>query len=126
MSRRACGFGRCNIANGCATRGGDGKVVSTCSNALEKLGETFGLKTLLLEGGGRINGSFLKAGLIDEISLLVFPGIDGLSGMPTILEYAGGEDEQPAAGQTLRHLATETLEGGMVWLHYRVEKATFL
>ena len=90
--------------------------------ALEELGKAFGLKTLLLEGGGRINGSFLKAGLIDEISLLVYPGIDGLSGMPTIFEYAGGEDEQPAVGQTLRHIATETLEGGMVWLRYRVEK----
>ena len=56
------------------------------------------------------------------ISLLVYPGIDGLSGMPTIFEYAGGEDEQPAGDQTVRHIATETLEGGMVWLHYRVEK----
>jgi riboflavin biosynthesis pyrimidine reductase len=90
-------------------------------SALEILGETFGLKTLLLEGGARINGSFLKAGLIDEISLLIYPGIDGLAGVPTIFEYAGGEDEQPAAGQSLRHLATETLEGGMVWLYYRVE-----
>jgi riboflavin biosynthesis pyrimidine reductase len=53
---------------------------------LETLGKAFGLKILLLEGGGRINGSFLKAGLIDEISLLAFPGIDGLSGMPTIFE----------------------------------------
>ena len=95
---------------------------SDLSGALEELGKAFGLKTLLLEGGGRINGSFLKSGLIDEISLLVYPGIDGLSGIPTIFEYAGGEDEQPAGGQTVRHIATETLEGGMVWLHYRVEK----
>ena len=95
---------------------------SDLSGALEELGKAFGLKILLLEGGGRINGSFLKAGLIDEISLLVYPGIDGLSGMPTIFEYAGGEDEQPAGDQTVRHIATETLEGGMVWLHYRVEK----
>ena len=77
---------------------------------MEELGKAFRLKTLLLEGGGRINGSFLKAGLIDEISLLVYPGIDGLSGMPTIFEHAGGEDGQPAVGQTLRHIATETLE----------------
>jgi riboflavin biosynthesis pyrimidine reductase len=76
----------------------------------------------LLEGGGRINGSFLKAGLIDEISLLVYPGIDGLTGVPTVFEYAGGEDEQPAADQSLRNLATETLDGGRVWLRYRVEK----
>ena len=90
--------------------------------ALQTLGKTFGLKTLLLEGGGRINGAFLKAGLIDEISLLIYPGIDGLAGVSTIFEYIGSEDEQPAAGQSLRHVTTETLNGGMVWLRYRVEK----
>jgi riboflavin biosynthesis pyrimidine reductase len=90
--------------------------------ALQTLGKTFGLETLLLEGGGRINGAFLKAGLIDEISLLVYPGIDGLAGVPTIFEYIGSEDEQPAASQSLRHISIETLEGGMVWLRYRVEK----
>jgi hypothetical protein len=52
----------------------------------------------------------------------VYPGIDGLTGVPTIFEHAGTEDEQPATGQSLRHLTTETLEGGMVWLRYRIEK----
>ncbi|MDP0499899.1 MAG: dihydrofolate reductase family protein [Verrucomicrobiota bacterium JB022] len=92
--------------------------------ALECLRETFGLKTLLLQGGGVINGAFLKAGLIDEISVLIYPGIDGLAGMPGIFEYLGAKDDLPAAGKALRHLATETLEGGVVWLHYRVEDAT--
>jgi 5-amino-6-(5-phosphoribosylamino)uracil reductase len=90
--------------------------------AMTSLGEEFGLKKLLLEGGGRINGSFLKAGLIDEISLLVYPGIDGLAGIPSVFEFVGQPGEKPAAGRTLRHLATETLEGGIVWLHYRLEE----
>jgi 5-amino-6-(5-phosphoribosylamino)uracil reductase len=90
--------------------------------ALEELSRAFQIDTLLLEGGGKINGAFLKAGLIDEISLLVYPGIDGLAGIPTIFDFVGGEEEQPAAGQSLRHISTETLEGGMVWLRYRVEK----
>nr|WP_256369874.1 dihydrofolate reductase family protein [Microvirga sp. KLBC 81] len=89
--------------------------------AIETLAESFGVKTLLLEGGGTINGAFLKAGLIDEISVLMYPGIDGLAGVPSIFEYSGEVREKPAAGQSLRHLTTETLEGGMVWLHYRVE-----
>jgi riboflavin biosynthesis pyrimidine reductase len=79
-------------------------------------------RTLLLEGGGRINGAFLKEGLIDEISLLVYPAIDGLAGVASIFEFIGRIDEQPAAGQSLRHISTETLEGGVVWLRYRVEK----
>ena len=41
--------------------------------ALEKLGARFGVRTLMLEGGGGINGSFLRDGLIDEVSLLVAP-----------------------------------------------------
>lgn len=91
-------------------------------SAMSILGETFGIKTLLLEGGGITNGMFLKAGLIDEISLLVYPGIDGLAGIPTIFEYLGRPDELPAAGQSLRHLNTETLKGGTVWIHYGIER----
>jgi len=91
--------------------------------ALDTLGETFGVRTLLLEGGGIINGAFLKAGLIDEISLLICPAIDGLSGVPSVFEYLGTPGEKPAAGHALRHLGTETLEGGTVWLRYRVEAA---
>ncbi len=88
--------------------------------AMDTLGDTFGTKTLLLEGGGLINGAFLKAGLIDEISLLVYPGIDGLAGVPSIFEYAGAPGEKPAEGQSLKHFHTETLEDGMVWLRYHI------
>ena len=40
---------------------------------LEKLRLKFGIKVLLLEGGSLINGSFMKAGVIDEISLVQCP-----------------------------------------------------
>jgi hypothetical protein len=53
----------------------------------------------------------------------MYPGIDGLAGVPSIFEYSGAEGDRPAAGRSLRHLATETLDGGMVWLHYRVDTA---
>jgi 5-amino-6-(5-phosphoribosylamino)uracil reductase len=91
--------------------------------AMEVLGDAFGIKTILLEGGGITNGTFLKAGLIDEISLLVYPGIDGLAGVPSIFEFLGAADDRPAAGKALRHFGTETLEGGVVWLRYKVEAA---
>lgn len=91
--------------------------------ALNTLASEFNVRTLLLEGGGLINGTFLKAGLIDELSLLIYPGIDGLSGVSSIVEYIGKPDELPGAGQSLQHVHTETLEGGVVWLRYRFERA---
>lgn len=100
--------------------GPDGRDLS---RAMDALGQAFGVETLLLEGGAAINGAFLKAGLIDEISVLIQPAIDGLAGVESIFEYHGGADERPGAGQSLRHVSTETLEGGVVWLRYGVEKA---
>ncbi|MEW5713517.1 dihydrofolate reductase family protein [Pseudomonas sp. SB113] len=96
-----------------------------CENlehAIAMLGLQFGLKMLLLEGGGVINGTFLKSGLIDEISLLIYPGIDGLSGIPSIFEYHGKEDERPGSGQTLRHISTQSINDGFIWARYLVEK----
>lgn len=96
-----------------------------CENleqAIAMLGVQFGLKNLLLEGGGVINGIFLKSGLIDEISLLIYPGIDGLSGVPSIFEYHGQADECPASSQSLRHISTQTIEDGFIWARYLVEK----
>ena len=45
--------------------------------ALEKIGARFGVRTLMLEGGGRINGAMLRAGLIDEVSPLIAPVAGG-------------------------------------------------
>jgi riboflavin biosynthesis pyrimidine reductase len=100
--------------------GRDGRDLA---KAMDALGETFGIAILLLEGGAGINGAFLKAGLIDEISVLIQPAVDGLAAVESIFEYRGEPDERPGAGQALRHFQTETLEGGMVWLRYQVEKA---
>jgi len=35
--------------------------------ALEKIGDRFGVRTLMLEGSGKINAGMLRAGLIDEV-----------------------------------------------------------
>jgi riboflavin biosynthesis pyrimidine reductase len=45
--------------------------------ALNILGRDFGIKRLEINGGGVTNGAFLRAGLIDEISLATFPVVDG-------------------------------------------------
>jgi RibD C-terminal domain len=43
-----------------------GKSSVDLANAVNQLGEQFGIRTLLLEGSGRINGAFLQADLVDE------------------------------------------------------------
>ncbi len=87
--------------------------------ALEILRVEFGIEKILLEGGGVINGAFLKAGLIDELSLMVYPGIDGLAGAATIFEYKGKAEEYPAKGQHLEFISSEVLPDGIVWLRYK-------
>jgi len=86
------------------------------ARVLEKLREDFGIRRLLLEGGGGLNGSMLRAGLIDELSILVVPVADGSMGTPTLFD--GGA--QTGTKLTLR--STRRLTGGVVWLRYRVRK----
>jgi len=101
--------------------GADGRELGA---AMEAIGEAFEVRHLILEGGGTINGAFLAAGLIDEVSTLICPAIDGLSGVPAIFEHQGPPDSHPAEGQHLRLLASETLEGGVVWLRHEVVRGT--
>lgn len=54
--------------------------------ALQKLGSLFGCKTLLLEGGSIINGTFQRADAIDELSLVVAPIIADKSDKPLFNE----------------------------------------
>ncbi|GAA1619252.1 dihydrofolate reductase family protein [Actinoplanes couchii] len=101
--------------------GEDGRDLAA---ALGILGDTFGMSTVLLQGGGVINGAFLAAGLIDEISVLLHPGIDGLAGAPAIFEATGSPDFLPADGQQLELKTSTTLEDGLVWIHYAVHHDT--
>lgn len=90
--------------------------------AVDTLYNEFGMEHILLEGGGSLNGSFLKAGLIDELSVMIYPGIDGLSGISSIFEYFGEQGELPAEGQTLELISVKELNDGIVWLQYKFHK----
>lgn len=89
--------------------------------AMKALAETFGVETLSLQGGGIIDGAFLQAGLIDELSLVVYPGIDGSASSPSIFEYIGRE-QAPARRLSLELLSAETVQDGVVWLRYKFHK----
>jgi riboflavin biosynthesis pyrimidine reductase len=47
---------------------------------LDILNSELGVRRLLLEGGGGANGAFLRAGLVDELNLILCPAVDGAKG----------------------------------------------
>ena len=85
---------------------------------LRKLRSKFRIQRLLLEGGGKINGSFLAADLIDELSLLVAPVADGTIGTPTLFDA----EEEKGPARKLKLIAARRLAGDIVWLRYRVRR----
>ncbi len=89
---------------------------------LETLHREFGIKRLLVEGGGRINGSLLKAGLVDELSLLLAPAVDGLIGGAALFDYDGAPDDTSAKALRLGLVSSQPREGGVMWLRYKVER----
>jgi 2,5-diamino-6-(ribosylamino)-4(3H)-pyrimidinone 5'-phosphate reductase len=93
-----------------------GKSKINLGKVLGKLRERFGIKKLLLEGGGKINGSFLAAELIDELSVLIAPVADGSIGTPSLFD-AG---KSPA--RRLKLISVEKRAGDIIWLRYKVRR----
>ena len=90
------------------------------ADAVGKLGAHFGVRTLLLEGGGHINGAFLRAGLIDEVSILLVPGIDGRSSVASVFD---GVDAAQGTAVALKLKSVEQRAGDLLWLRYEVARS---
>lgn len=85
---------------------------------LPTLKSEFGIERLLVEGGGILIGEMMAEGLIDEFSLVLYPGVDGTTGAPTIVEAGPG-----GAGGKVRLSTIEcnVMDGGIVWVRYAVK-----
>lgn len=77
--------------------------------ALEKLKNNFGIRTLLLEGGSILNGSFEREGLIDELSLVVAPLTADADDLPL---FDGGISD------SYKLISAEKASETAVWLRY--------
>jgi riboflavin biosynthesis pyrimidine reductase len=87
--------------------------------ALKTLRSELAIERLLLEGGAGINGSFLAAGLVDELSVLVAPALGGGVDVQGIVAHGEGG----LAGKIqLSLIGAEHLEHGLVHLRYAVTK----
>jgi len=92
-----------------------------CQVAAEKLKSLFKIETLMLSGGGFINWSFLQAGLVDELSLILAPLADGENDTPTLFEKPAFLPDTPPVEFTLK--SVEAGKGDSIWLRYTVKDA---
>lgn len=87
---------------------------------LQKLYKLFAIETLRIDGGGHVNGSFLKAGLIDEFSLVLAPVADGTIGSPTVFEAEEGYGSRLATRFKIK--SVERVWADFLWIRYLVER----
>ena len=84
--------------------------------AVQKLKELFGIQSMLLSGGGIVDWAFLQAGLIDEISLVIPPVIDGGTGLASAFDDSAFAVNHSPAGLALKDV--QRLDGNVLWLRY--------
>lgn len=97
-----------------------GKDGIDLKRAMEILHSEFGVNRVAVVGGGKINGGFLKAGLIDELSVMIAPGIDGRIGQPALFDGVSDKDGYLPYHLTLKDV--KPLPNGVIWASYEVVK----
>ena len=95
-----------------------GKKKIELHRALQKLARAFKMRKLMLQGGGKFNGAMLGAGLVDEISHITVPVVDGGVGISSFFDIPGVPS--PKAAATLRLVSHKQLPGSVIWARYRV------
>lgn len=88
-----------------------------CRLALEKLYRMFGIRRLIICGGGMIDWIFLHQGMMDELSLVLAPAAAGGKGASVFDSY---EDSDWVHAAEFALKKAETLDGGAVHLMYKV------
>lgn len=92
-----------------------GKEEIDLPRAMEILYKEFNVERLSITGGGNINGAFLNAGLLDEVSMMWCPGIDGRKGM--VAAFDGLPKDFPPT--KLKLVSVEKL-GETIWAKYKL------
>jgi riboflavin biosynthesis pyrimidine reductase len=100
-----------------------GKSELDLALAVDILSRELGVKRLLLEGGGGTNGGFLRAGLVDELNLILCPAVDGAKGAPSVFDSPEAETNQRASVTAMTLESSRALEGGAMLLRYRIQNA---
>lgn len=95
-----------------------GKEELNLELAVQKLKNSFGIDKLLLEGGGIVNGAFLEAGLVDEISLVVISAVEtSKQAMPLFQTNQYTSKDIKLADFQLKE--ANKIDNGGLWLNYQ-------
>jgi 2,5-diamino-6-(ribosylamino)-4(3H)-pyrimidinone 5'-phosphate reductase len=95
-----------------------GRERVSLAQVMAKLSSLLGVSTVISTAGSRLNGALLRAGLVDEVSLVLAPALVGGTATPTLFESEDlGESEWPTR---LELLSVDSDRGGRVTLRYRV------
>jgi riboflavin biosynthesis pyrimidine reductase len=100
-----------------------GKSELDLAGALDVLNRELGVKRLLLEGGGGANGALLRAGLVDELNLILCPAVDGAKGAPSVFDSTDADSDCRAPVTAMTLVSSQALEGGAMLLRYRIQNA---
>lgn len=88
--------------------------------ALEEMNRRYGATVVRTDSGGTLNGALFRAGLVDEVSILISPA---LVGGTSPRSFYRAPDLTTAEGVIpLRLVHLERLRGDAVWLCYEVVK----
>lgn len=97
-----------------------GKQQLDCNLAMEKLYKYFHIEKLLICGGGVVNWTFLHAGMVDELSLLLSAVTDGGSGKASLFTQISPLTEGKPVEFLLKHVEKIGEDG--VYLNFLVKK----
>ena len=86
-------------------------------SVLEAIHEHFGIQAISLQGGGKLNGGMLNSGVIDELSLVIYPGLDCQKDSVAIFDDT---DSRAVDHTQLELISAEPKANGAVWLRYKV------
>ncbi|MFF5078659.1 RibD family protein [Actinoplanes sp. NPDC000266] len=93
-------------------------VAQDLREALEKMRSRLGVTCVVSTAGGGVNGALLRAGLVDEVQVVIYPALIGGADTPSLFDGEPlGPGELPAS---MRLLSTHAEPDGTVWLRYEV------
>jgi 2,5-diamino-6-(ribosylamino)-4(3H)-pyrimidinone 5'-phosphate reductase len=86
--------------------------------ALEELNARYSVKTVRVDSGGILSGVLLRAGLVDEVSVLIGPCLVGGTTPRSIFVAPDLTSTEGVIPLKLIHM--ETVRGDTIWLRYEV------